>query len=114
MKEARQAAIEANSQARIELTEDSIFIYDQDGQLVNQARFADIVDLPMYQGYDAKGRRYWDRLIVTRNGEQIVLPEHGQNPQDFKRRIHQATNLKFSFRNNSTRHPQSVEYLGKP
>lgn len=101
--ESKQAKVEANSQARIELTPDSILIFDQFGNLVNEAKFADIVDLPMYQGTLAKGRRYTDRILVMKPGEQILLPSYGIDGKQLKLRIQQATKLKFSYRNNSTR-----------
>jgi hypothetical protein len=104
VKEVPHRRIERNSLARIELTKDSIFIYNLEGMLANEATFADIVDLPMFQGVDSNRRHYVDRLLVLKSGEEILLPRYGKNGRDLKERIHQATNMKFRFRNNSTRH----------
>ena len=98
-----QRKIEAKSLARIELKKDSIFIYGLDGQLVNEAKFADIIDLPMYQGVDQTRKHYEHRVLKCRSGAEIMLPPHIQNKSQLRRMIQEATNLKFSYRNNTTR-----------
>ena len=99
----RQGGAEHHSLSRVELTSDSIFVYDEIGNVIDSVKFEDIIDLPMYQGVDQTRKYYEHRVLKCRSGAEIMLPPHIQNKSQLRRMIQEATKLKFGYRNNSTR-----------
>lgn len=99
----RVSRIEGKNLARIEINDDTILHFDRDGSLIQEVQISDIVSLEMYQGLDATKKRFDVQVLKLLEDREFEFPENIEYRKLLLKRVEEATNKAFQYRNNSTR-----------